>query len=187
MQNPRLAARYSKSLLDLALERDSLDATLKDVQLLHAICQQSSDFVNMLRSPVIKAGKKLQIIDAVLGGRISELTTAFISLLTRKGREAALPGIAIAFIDQYKALKNIKTVKLTTAVKVDEAVTENIRKRVAAGMQGYTVELATAVNPDLIGGFVIEMEDKLFDASIRKELSDIKAQFIKNTYVSELR
>ncbi len=187
MQNPRLAARYAKSLLDLAIERNSLDAALEDIRLLDNICRQSRDFENMLRSPVIKAGKKLQIIDAVLGTSISALTKGFITLLVNKSREASLPEIASAFISQYKELKKIKTVKLTTASMVGEPVKEAIRARVAAGLPGHTVDLSARVDPDLIGGFVLEMEDKLFDASIRKELNDIRTQFLGNAYVSELR
>jgi len=187
MQNPRLASRYAKSLLDLAVEQHSLDDTLKDVQLLDSICRGSRDFENMLRSPVIKADKKQQIISAVLGAGIGALTQAFVTLLVNKGREAYLPEIAAAFISQYKELKRIRTVRLTTAVPVSDSVREAIRARVAAGMPDNTVELTAGVNPDLIGGFVLEMEDRLFDASIRKELNDIKSQFLKNTYVSELR
>src|SRR5690606_6535268 len=136
MQNPRLAARYAKSLLDLAIERNSLDATLEDIRLLDGICRQSPDFRNMLRSPVIKAGKKLQIIDAVLGAGIGVLTKGFITLLVNKSREANLPEIASAFISQYKELKKIKTVRLTTASEIGEPVREAIRARVAAGLPG---------------------------------------------------
>jgi F-type H+-transporting ATPase subunit delta len=187
MQNPRLASRYAKSLLDLAVEQNSLDATLKDVQLMDGICRESRDFANVLRSPVIHADKKLQIIKAVLGTGIGALTQAFITLLVNKGREAALPEIAESFISQYKELKRIRTVKLTTATPVSDKVKEAIRSRVAAGLPDHTIELSADVNPDLIGGFVLEMEDKLFDASIRRDLNDIKSQFLKNAYVSELR
>jgi len=186
MQNPRLASRYAKSIFDLAAERNSLEDTLKDMQLLISICSHSSDFVNMLRSPVIKADKKIQIVEAILKGQIHTLTQAFVNLLINKGREMNLPEIANAFVTQYKELKKIKTVKLTTAAPVNENVKVSILAKIAANLQGSTVELATAVNPDLIGGFVLEMEDKLFDSSVRRELSNIKAKLIDYTYVSQL-
>ena len=66
MQNPRLATRYAKSLLNLAVETNNLEAVLKDMQLLNDICIQSHDFVIMLRSPVINGDKKLNVIDIVL-------------------------------------------------------------------------------------------------------------------------
>jgi len=187
MQNPRLASRYAKSLLDLAVEQNSLDATLQDVQLLEGICSQSREFVVMLRSPVIRADKKLQVINAVFASGISELTKAFITLLVNKGREAALPEIARAFVGQYKEMKKVRTVKLTTAAPVLDSVKEAILAKVSAGLTGSSVELNTHVDADLIGGFVLEMDDKLYDASILRELKDIRAGFLKNSYVSELR
>ena len=108
MQNPRLATRYAKSLLDLAVERNSLEDTLKDMQLLTSICEQSHDFVVMLRSPVIPGDKKLNVVRLLLEGRnVSELTQVFVNLLVAKGRESNLPEIAGAFQTQYNELKNI--------------------------------------------------------------------------------
>lgn len=187
MQNPRLATRYAKSLLDLAVEQNAVENTLKDVQLLNAVCEQSRDFVNVLRSPIIHADKKQSILNEVVGNKLHPLTTAFIKLLTNKGRESNLPEIAEAFIAAYNEMKNIKTAKLTTAVPFNDTLKEAIRSKVLASMPGAQVQLTEEINPELIGGFVLQVGDKLFDASIRRDLNDVKAQFLKNIYVSELR
>ncbi len=185
MQNPRLASRYAKSLIGLAVEQNELETTLKDIELLNAICQQSRDFTNMLRSPIIKADNKLSIIEAVVGNKIGKLTKAFITLMVNKGREGYMPEIVAAFVSQYKEMKNIKIVKLTTATPVADTVKEAIRKKVIATLPaGTEVELNEEVRPDIIGGFVLQMDDKLFDASIRRDLNDVKSQFLKNIYVS---
>jgi F-type H+-transporting ATPase subunit delta len=187
MQNPRLAARYSKSLLDLSVEQNQVDTVLADIQLLDNVCLHSKDFSNMLRSPIIKADKKLAIIEAVLGSKLSALTKGFIKLLVNKGREANLPEMAHAFIGQYKELKNIKTVKITTASPLNEAVKNRILQNATATVSNSKVDLVEAVDADLIGGFVLEMDDKLFDASIRRDLQEVRAQFTKNIYVSQIR
>ncbi len=183
MQNPRLATRYAKSLLDLAVERNSLEATLKDMRTLNDICVRSHDFVVMLRSPVINSDKKLSIMNLVLKNySISDLTHAFINLLVSKGRELNLPEIAGAFITQYNELKNIRTVTLTTAAAMDDKIKTNILSKIAGYMPNDTVDLKTAVNGDLIGGFVLEVEDKLYDASVRKGLNDIRTRIIDTSY-----
>jgi F-type H+-transporting ATPase subunit delta len=187
MQNPRLATRYAKSLFGLAVEKNSLEDTLADMHMLSSICHKSRDFENMLRSPVIKADKKLHIVDAILKNSIHTLSHAFVNLLINKGREAYLPEISQAFITQYKTTKKIKTLKLSTAVAVDAELKNAIRDRVAADMKEHAIELETAVNPELIGGFVLEMEDKLFDASVRRDLHDIRRELIDTSYVSNLR
>lgn len=187
MPNPRLASRYAKSLLDLAVEQNSVEDTLQDMTYLERVCRQSREFLNMLRSPVINADKKQQIIDAVVsGGNLHKLTEAFIKLLVSKGREENLPEIATAFISQYKEMKNIKTAKLTTATPVNGNIKDAIRQKVLAGMPGVEIELHEEVNPELIGGFVLQVDDKLIDASIRRDLQDVKAQFLKNIYTSQL-
>jgi F-type H+-transporting ATPase subunit delta len=186
MQNPRLAGRYAKSLIDLATEKSQLEVVYKDVQYLKAVCKASQEFANLLRSPIIKADKKLAIINAVIGSNVSDLTSAFIRLLTSKGRESDLLEIVNAFIEQYDALKQIHRVKLTTAVPVGEDVKNAIVAKIKSEAKMPEIELEHAVNDDLIGGFVIEFDNKLFDASVRRDLEDIKKQFSLNLFESKV-
>ena len=186
MQNPRLASRYAKSLLDLAIEKNCLEDTLKDIQLLDSVCRLSSEFESMLRSPVNRGDKKLAVINAVVSDRLHELTKKFIALLGVKGRESNMPEIVTAFIEQYNALKNIRTVNLTTATAMDEKMKNAMLTRIAGFMPGDTVDLKTKVDDRLIGGFVLEIEGKLFDASVRKKLNDIKANIVDYSYVSKM-
>lgn len=187
MPNPRLAARYAKSLLDLAVEKNSLDDTLADINYLDSLCRNSTEFTNMLRSPIINASKKHDIITAVVGDSLKPLAQGFIKLLVSKGREANLPEIAQAFIQQYKQMKNIKQVKLTTATAITDDFKQSIMAQINNTVGDATVELTESIDESLIGGFVLQMEDKLFDASIRRDLNDVKAQFKKNIYVPNLR
>jgi F-type H+-transporting ATPase subunit delta len=76
MLNPRLAARYAKSLIDLALEKDQLENVYNDMQYLQAVCKQSREFVGLLKSPVIKADKKDTILKSITAGKVGELTAA---------------------------------------------------------------------------------------------------------------
>lgn len=187
MQNPRLATRYAKSLLDIAVEKNSLEPVLKDMRLLSNICHASHDFTVMLRSPVIHGDKKIHVINEVVkGNSINVLTTAFVKLLVSKGREANLPEVAEAFIAQYNELKNIKTVKLTTAVPIPENLKDSIKTKVSGFLPKDTVDLKTSVDEGLIGGFVLEVDDKLFDASVKKSLNEIRARVIDTSYVSKI-
>lgn len=186
MQNPRLATRYAKSLLDLAIERNTLEETLADIQLLNSICAKSNEFNVMLKSPVIPSGKKLSVINAVVNNKLHDLTIAFISLLITKGRELNMPEIGGAFVAQYNALKNIKAVKVTTAVVMDEEMKLTILSKIGSFMPGTTIELTTSVNENLIGGFVLETGGQLFDASVKKKLNDIKSNIVDYSYVSKM-
>lgn len=186
MQNPRLASRYAKSLIDLVKENGQLDAVHADMQFLQQMVKGNPDVVTLLKSPIIKADKKQKIMGAILEGRVSATTIIFINLLISKGREANIPEIAVAFDNQYNLINNIRKVKVTTAVALDAATLDVIKQKIAAGNTGK-IALETAVNPDLIGGFVLEAGDNLFDASIQRDLKDIKRQFNQNIFVPNIR
>lgn len=187
MPNPRLAARYAKSLIDLANEKNQLEAVYSDMLFLQSVCRESREFLVLMRSPVVKADKKTAIVEAVTKGKISDLTAAFNRLLIGKGRESNLPEIITSFIDLYKQQKGIHTVKLTTAVPV----TDEVRKQIIGQVQSQTsmtnIDLKTEVNEDIIGGFVLEMGDQLVDASVAYDLNKIKAQFLNNDFIYKIR
>ncbi len=187
MPNPRLASRYAKSLVGLATERGQLEKVYADMEHLQAVCKGSREFVNLLRSPIITTGKKHTIITAVTKDKIGELTAAFIKLLVAKGRESDMPEIIKSFIEQYNEIKGIHKVKLTTAIAVsDDLKNEMVNKvKTEAGLQN--VELETEVDEKLIGGFVLEFNNNLVDASIIRDLKDIKKQFDENVYVRNIR
>lgn len=186
MRNTRLATRYARSIITLAKEQNALDTVLDDMKYLHELCQKSHDFTLMLRSPIIKSDKKLSIVQAILKNQLNPLTNGFITLLIQKGREFFLPEMTEAYIAQYKALNNIHDVRLTTAVKISDELHQVIKGKVAQSINNGSVDLQLHTDESLIGGFVLEAGDKLFDASIKRDLKDIKKQFTQNLYVAEI-
>ena len=186
MQNPRLASRYAKSLVDLSSEKGQLEAIYADMVALQQLSKTNPDVVGLLKSPIIKPEKKKQILAAILDSRVSQITSTFVALLVLKGRESNLPEIATEFISQYNKLKNISKVKITTAIPVDAATLDVIKKKVQSGTD-KKIDLESAVNADLIGGFVLESDGQLFDASVLRDLNDIKKQFTQNIYVPAIK
>jgi F-type H+-transporting ATPase subunit delta len=188
MPNPRLAHRYAKSLVDLSVERNQLELVYADMKYLQSVCKTSKEFVVLLQSPIITADKKTKILEVVgSAGKLGELTTAFNKLLIVKGRESDLPEIADAFVEQYNAIKGIHKVKLTTAVELSDDLKKSISDKAAKEGGLGNVELETKVDESLIGGFVLEFNNNLVDASIARDLRDIKKQFAKNVYVPAMR
>jgi F-type H+-transporting ATPase subunit delta len=187
MPNPRLATRYAKSIVGLSIEQGQLDNVFADMQWLQQIIKDNRDFLNLLRSPIIKADKKQKIMDAVLGGKINKITFAFIRLLIAKGRESNLPEIITAFINQFKSHKNIHTVKLTTATPLNDDLKNAIVVQIKNTSDMQNIELETKVDEDLIGGFVLQAGDKLIDASVAYELRQIEKQFDNNDFIYRIR
>ena len=187
MNNPRLAIRYAKSLIDLALEKDQLDEVFADMKFLQGITKSNPDFVALLKSPVIQEDKKNKIIESVITGRVSNLTALFIKLLGVKTRESNLPEITIAFVEQYNKVKEIHKVKITTAASISDEVKNSFINKIKSSNHIENIELETLVDEKLVGGFVLEMEGKMVDASIMRDLIDVKKQFQNNDYIHKLR
>jgi F-type H+-transporting ATPase subunit delta len=187
MNNPRLAGRYAKSLLDLAIEQNTLDAVLADIRKLDVIIKSNREFAALLLSPVIPSDKKGKIVDAVLAGRVGTLTFSFVQLLTRKARESNLPQIVKAFIEQYNELKNIHQIKLTTATPISEELKTAIVNKVKADAGIENIELEALVQEELIGGFKMEMGGNLVDRTVLRDLKNVKKQFADNEYIHKIR
>ena len=187
MPNPRLASRYAKSLIDLSLEKGQLEKVFADMQWLEEVIKTNRDFLNFLRSPIIKADKKIKIVDAVVKGNLNDITASFIRLMINKGRESNLPEVITSFVSQYKAHKNIHIVKLTTAAPASEAMKKAIIDQVKKTSGYENIELETAVKEDLIGGFVLQVGDKLVDASVAYDLREVARQFENNDFIYKIR
>ena len=186
MHNPRLATRYAKSIIDLSVEQNQLEDVYNDMKLVMKICKSNPDFVAVLRSPIIKGDTKNKILAATISQQLGKISGAFVTLLVKKGRESNLPEIADAFITQYNEIKGISKVKITTAA----AITDEMKNLIVASVHtgsNKKIELETAVDEELIGGFLLESEGKLVDASILKDLKDIGKQFNNNDYLHKLR
>lgn len=186
MSVQRIASRYAKSLIELSTEQDNLEAILADFELFDEVAK-NKDFSLMLKSPIIKADKKKAIFTAIFGAKFNKLTSLFLDIVLRKGREALLPAIAKEFRLQYKILKHVSSVKLITATKLTDEGVEEIRKRILSSeATDDNVELEVEVDESLIGGFIIEFDNKRYDSSVAQKLALLKKEFEQNQYTKEM-
>ena len=181
----RLGTRYAKSILELAKERNELDKVVKDFQFIDRICTQNPDFTNMLKSPLINPDKKETIIKAILGkGNPTELTTKFVEIIIRKRREMYLYDIADRFLFLYDKEMNITRGVLTSAVPLTDDQKAKIVKAAETAMK-TTFILTEEIDPELIGGYVLKVGDKIYDGSLSAGLRKLKNEFEGNPYIKE--
>jgi F-type H+-transporting ATPase subunit delta len=187
LNNPRLAIRYAKSLIDLAKEKDQVSEVYEDMKFLQTTIKNNPDFGALLNSPIIDEHKKNSIIESVTTGRVNALTASFIKLLSNKNRESNLNEIICAYIDQYNELKGIHKARLITASPLSDELRDTFISKIKTSNNISNLELETIVDEKLIGGFVLEMDGKLLDVSILRDLKDVKKQFQNNDYIHKLR
>ncbi len=185
MADSRVASRYVKSLLSLAVEQNALEVVHSDMQMFDQACRTNRDFLTMLKSPIIKHLKKKDILEALFKGKVNPLTLSIIEILTRKNREPLLPAIAREFHNAYNEYKGIEKAIVTTTIAVDAKLKGEIEAIVKKLSSKKLVELEEKVDKDLIGGFVLNVRDLQIDASVKSKLKSLKVKFSENPYVKE--
>ncbi len=185
MADSRVASRYVKSLLGLAVERGALDNVHQDMVLFGKVCDENRAFTLMLRNPIIKHDKKREILEKLFSGKLHALTLAIFDIITRKNREPLLPAIASEFHLAYNDYKGVGEASVTTAVPLDAKLRIEIEKIVKKLSDKKEVEIEEKVDADMIGGFVLNVGDRQVDASIKNKLNAMKVKFSQNPYVKE--
>jgi F-type H+-transporting ATPase subunit delta len=184
MATPRAAIRYAKSLFSLAQERGELDNVERDMRVLHQAVESSRDLELMLKSPVIKSDAKEKILKKVFGENISALSMEFVNVLVRKGRESILPSVIDEALGLVRKDRNIRLAEVKSAVPLDD----DLRSRVSATLKKLhdgEVELQETVDPELLGGFQLLMDNQMVDASLKRELELLRRQLTDHDYEPE--
>lgn len=177
MKGTKAASRYAQALLELAIEQNQLEQVYADMQTFAQAVAETKEFQVFLNNPVINSNKKKEVLATVFAD-FAELTALFIGLVTSNRRENLLPFVAESFIQQYKSHKGIVAVTVVTANKMDASVREQIINKIKPAIQG-DIELTEQVNPDLIGGFIVEMGDTRIDASVASQFNNLKQRLTR--------
>jgi F-type H+-transporting ATPase subunit delta len=182
MNDSIISVRYSRALFQLACEKKILDMVFDDMILIGGICNVD-ETKELLHSPVIVPSKKEETFHKLLEGNIRKETLSLIDLLVKNGREAYLPAVAREFIRQTRKSKGVTDSVLTTAVPVDEKVRKQIADLISDIFK-TSVELKEVIDESIIGGFILQVDDKYIDASVKNKLRKIKKELIGSALAS---
>ncbi len=177
MKSTKVASRYAKALLEMAVEQKKIDSVLGDMQFLAAANAETRDFELLIASPIVNASKKIAIFEKVFE-QFEEVSMAFVKLITKNGREALLPEIAASFEAQVKEHRGIVPITLVSAVKLDAATKDAIIAKVQATVKGQ-LEVTEEIDDSLIGGFMVRMGDMQIDASVASQFNNLKQRLTR--------
>ena len=168
-----ISVRYARALLKSATEAKIEAQVYQDMQLLAKSYIDVPALRQTIDNPMLAKEKKQMLLHTAIGGeRASALSKSFVALVLKEGRESMIQFMANSYVTLYRQQKNIILGKLTTATRVSATMEQKMRKVVEAKTQG-TVEFETQVDPDIIGGFVLEYDTYRMDASVKSRLNDI--------------
>ena len=176
MNDSKISVRYAKALFESARGKEILDEVRKDMLQLQEICKLE-EFDYFLRSPVMKESQKRKVLTAILKDTVQPLTMALIDLVLKNNRELYISGIARNFEVQYKKHMGIKSAVLVSAISVDSTVKEKLITVLKEALDSK-IDLNTKKNKELIGGFVIRIDDQQYDASVASKLKKIEKQLL---------
>ncbi|MFC2137863.1 ATP synthase F1 subunit delta [Bacteroidota bacterium] len=180
MNESKIAVRYSKALFEYADEMNKLDIIKKDIDFIQSVCKVN-EFDELLNNPIIQPSQKRKIIHSVIKQNISKDTFKFIDLITKNRREKYLPNISRRFIADYYINKNIKPAVLTTSIKIEEELREKIIS-IIKSVYKTDVIVEDRIEPSIIGGFVLTVEDQQYDASVASKLKDFNYKLVHQTF-----
>jgi F-type H+-transporting ATPase subunit delta len=181
----KIARRYAHSLYQLAVERNTTDVLLRDMQGLVSLASQSTDLLAFFQSPILSSNKKIAAFNGMFKGKAQAPTLKLFDILARRKREALLPQVAQAFVDEYNRAHNITPVQISTAHELTEAQVQDIVQKIEAALKTQ-VQASTTVDPRLIAGFVLTVGDKLYDTSAETALRELKQQFNLSVFTRQL-
>lgn len=186
MTSSKLSFRYAKSLLDLAVEQNSVETVKSDIESFLKMLE-NRDLVLLLKSPIVNTAKKESVFKALFGERFNILTNAFFNIVLKKGREKNLEDIAKNFMVQYKQMIGLTSVKLTTATPIDAANLQSIKTKLIASKEtAKDVEITTIVDSNIIGGYVLQIGDNLYDNSIAHKLNQLKKNISNKEFIKSI-
>jgi F-type H+-transporting ATPase subunit delta len=181
MNESKISVRYAKALIMSAKDHNVLDPVRADMVLLIKIIKEVPELLRLLESPVVVPEKKLEVMNAIFSGKCEPLTLSFIRLAITKKREEYLSGMARIYIDLFKKEKGIKQAFITTAVPIDKEIRTAIINMIKK-VYNTEIELDDKIDKQIIGGFILQVEDQLLDASVTGQIRKIRKSLVDKTY-----
>jgi F-type H+-transporting ATPase subunit delta len=179
MNESQISVRYAKALFQSASEQKVLDEVHRDMELLTSTCKLE-EFQYMLVLPTLQPSQKIKICESIFEKKLSGISISMINLSIKNKRESYLPGIARYYRELYRKEKGVRFASLVTAQAVDDKAMEGVRKLIKKAYDSE-VELTASVDRDVIGGFVLTIEDMRYDASVASNLRKLKKQLLQTS------
>lgn len=164
-------------MFQIALEHDSLDVWVEDLQTM-ADLLEDREVAAFLDAPQVPEARKLETIQQLLGDSVSTLAANLLALLATKNMTLLMPGILEQFTVMVDSHRGIEWADVTTAVPLDDAQ-QNEVSQLLSGIAGSEVSLRTYVEPELIGGIVARLNDRVIDGSVRSKLRNMHRQVVE--------
>lgn len=170
---------YGEALFQLAIEQKKLDQYMEEMQMIQNILKENPDFAALMNHPRIPMDEKKAVMQQVFNERVDQEVVGFFDLLISKDRYGDVDAILDYFIEKAKLEKGIGTVKVVSAVMLDEEQKKRIYDKLLNTTKFTSMEMTYIVDESLIGGLVIRIGDRVVDSSIKTKLEELQKELMK--------
>ena len=167
-----ISVRYARALLKSATDQKLEEKVYQEMMTIAKSYLEVPQLRQTIDNPMLSKDKKQMLLLTAVGEKPSELTKSFIQLVLKEDRENVMQFMANSYITLFRKQKNVIRGKLTTAARVSAQTEQKMRQMVESKTNG-TVEFETEVNPDIIGGFILEYDTYRMDVSVKTQLNNI--------------
>ena len=167
-----ISVRYARALLKSATDAKIEQQVYAEMQQIAKSYIEVPQLRSTIDNPMLSKDKKQALLLTAAGRKPSDLMKVFIGLVLKEDRESVMQFIANSYVTLYRQQKNVIRGRLITAAAVSPATEQKMRQMVESKTNG-TVEFESQVNPDIIGGFILEYDTYRMDASVKTKLNSI--------------
>ncbi|MDR2207272.1 MAG: ATP synthase F1 subunit delta [Flavobacteriaceae bacterium] len=179
MLSSKVAKRYAQGLLDFSTETASVETIFAEMKDVVKIMNESKELNAFFATPFVDAKKKIATAILIFEN-FSQTTKNFVSLVIKHGRETQLKNIARQFIDKVEDMNGVQRISLTTATQLSPNVVKEILKSTNLVNHSKDFDLKTAINTEILGGYILRVGDQQIDASVKSKLNELKKEFLVN-------
>ena len=176
---------YGDALFELAVEENRTDSFMEEIAMVQTVLKENRDLEKILMHPEIPKSRKLQVIEEVFKGKISNALTGFLRIVVTKERYKDLPDIFAYFTARIKEYKKIGVAVVVSAIPLVEAQKQKIEKKILNTTSYEAMEIDYKVDESIIGGLIIRIGDRVVDSTIRSKLNSLTASLMKISLESE--
>lgn len=175
MTGTRAAVRYAKAILDVSNTNGNVASVSQDMQNVLATTSNSSELKDFLKNPVVKSESKLNALNEIFATANADTKSLF-QLLFQNKRLDILEAIATQFNVLYDELNGKQVAYVTTATPLTPELESKVLAKIKE-LSSKEITIVNEVKPEIIGGFIIRLNDQQFNASIANQLSQLKREF----------
>ena len=168
------ARRYAQAVFQIAAEGDALDAWSGDLRSL-AEAMEVPELARVLDSPQVPMARKVEAAQRAVGDAVGPLASNLLCVLAAKNLAHLVPAVLDEYSRMIDALRGVESAEVTSAVRLDDTQRESVTK-ILEGVAGKKVRLHTLVRPEILGGIVARVGDRVIDGSVRTKLREMRRE-----------